>query len=323
MTRNRGHRSQNRHNPRTVVTHQHPDLDALASVWAARTFIPGYQDAEVAFVPANWDGANLREEDMAVDIIAGGKGFKGEKDGDGTVRSCFAMIMRKFAPRRERKALAPLVDFIDAQDSTGNAVRAFAGDKLTGDQQASLAMASLRSVLEALRTSWSKFQDVDQKLAHAFGSIFDGMLRNALQAQEVRQKANDMERLGPNGEVAIAIGDEEGLTGRLFTLGALMVVFVQGNNVGVLRSNQLNIRADHPAVRAVIDEAGETDEWFFHEDGRIACRGTRKAAAADLSTVDVRELAEACLRALQEQGLVPLPPTSERDLDAANDHLRC
>lgn len=35
-----------------LVTHMSPDLDALASVWLIKRFIPGWQDAEIKFVPA-------------------------------------------------------------------------------------------------------------------------------------------------------------------------------------------------------------------------------------------------------------------------------
>ncbi len=35
-----------------IVTHVSPDWDAIGSVWVAKKFLPGWQDAEVRFVPA-------------------------------------------------------------------------------------------------------------------------------------------------------------------------------------------------------------------------------------------------------------------------------
>lgn len=35
-----------------IVTHYSPDQDAVCSIWLVKRFIPGYQDAEVKFVPA-------------------------------------------------------------------------------------------------------------------------------------------------------------------------------------------------------------------------------------------------------------------------------
>lgn len=37
---------------RTVVTHIGPDADAITSVWLVKTFLPGWEEAQVAFVPA-------------------------------------------------------------------------------------------------------------------------------------------------------------------------------------------------------------------------------------------------------------------------------
>ena len=37
---------------KTVVTHIGPDLDAITSVWLVKTFLPGWEEASLAFVPA-------------------------------------------------------------------------------------------------------------------------------------------------------------------------------------------------------------------------------------------------------------------------------
>jgi len=37
---------------KTIVTHIGPDLDAITSVWLVKTFLPGWEEAALAFVPA-------------------------------------------------------------------------------------------------------------------------------------------------------------------------------------------------------------------------------------------------------------------------------
>ncbi len=37
---------------KSIVTHIGPDLDAIAAVWLVKTFLPGWEEASVAFVPA-------------------------------------------------------------------------------------------------------------------------------------------------------------------------------------------------------------------------------------------------------------------------------
>ena len=41
---------------KTIVTHIGPDLDAITSIWLAKTFLPAWEEASLAFVPA---GATL------------------------------------------------------------------------------------------------------------------------------------------------------------------------------------------------------------------------------------------------------------------------
>lgn len=43
----------------TIVTHLRPDLDACAAIWLVKKFFPGFEEAELAFVPA---GKTLNEE---------------------------------------------------------------------------------------------------------------------------------------------------------------------------------------------------------------------------------------------------------------------
>ena len=44
---------------KTIVTHHMPDLDAISSVWLLKRFMPGWDKAQVAFVPA---GSTLGED---------------------------------------------------------------------------------------------------------------------------------------------------------------------------------------------------------------------------------------------------------------------
>src|SRR3989344_3796508 len=59
---------------KTIVTHIGPDLDAIASVWLVKTFWPGWEEAEITFVPA---GAppNKMEPDSDPEIIHVDTGF--------------------------------------------------------------------------------------------------------------------------------------------------------------------------------------------------------------------------------------------------------
>lgn len=59
---------------KTIVTHIGPDLDAITSVWLVKTFFPGWDEAEIAFVPAGTT-LNKLDPDSNPDIIHVDTGF--------------------------------------------------------------------------------------------------------------------------------------------------------------------------------------------------------------------------------------------------------
>ncbi|MBI3385048.1 hypothetical protein HY030_02545 [Candidatus Gottesmanbacteria bacterium] len=86
---------------KTIVTHLNPDLDAMSSVWLLKRFLPGWEEAEVRFVPAGIYKqavsskkkvlSNDDEETLVVDT-----GF-GELDHHQTdEKTCAAMLVREY-----------------------------------------------------------------------------------------------------------------------------------------------------------------------------------------------------------------------------------
>lgn len=103
-----------------VFTHQNVDLDAVMSVAAWLEFVD--PTAEVVFVPANFDGVSMEEGDVALDLDAGGRGIKGDFDGT-VIHSCLARIVREYCSENDKRALEPLVKFVNAQDAHGSAYK--------------------------------------------------------------------------------------------------------------------------------------------------------------------------------------------------------
>jgi len=59
---------------KTIVTHIGPDLDAITSTWLAKTFLPGWEEASMAFVPAGTT-LNKMDPDSDPDILHVDTGF--------------------------------------------------------------------------------------------------------------------------------------------------------------------------------------------------------------------------------------------------------
>lgn len=77
---------------KTIVTHIGPDLDAITSTWLAKTFLPGWEEAAIAFVPAGTT-LNKMEPDSNPDILHVDTGF-GKFDHHQTAEdTCASMLV--------------------------------------------------------------------------------------------------------------------------------------------------------------------------------------------------------------------------------------
>ncbi|MBI3075321.1 MAG: hypothetical protein HYY92_03910 [Parcubacteria group bacterium] len=233
-----------------IFTHESPDLDALMSVVAARRYYRGASEAEITLKPANWDGNGMSDGDLALDMYAGGRGMKGEK-GEGVVHSCFALIMMKYAPTADCLALAPVIAYVDAQDTHGNAVKHLVPE----------ASQAARDILDATglsaRVLWLKtvHKDSLKSVVERLEEDFLGMLvvgRSRILAEEEASRAE----LFADGAVALAVDMKSNAVAHLYKRGVRIVVFKNSFGTGVTREQNEALRMDHPKFLAVIQAAG-------------------------------------------------------------------
>ncbi len=282
---------------RTIFTHKHPDLDACASVWAARTYIRGAERLPIHFVSADWDGRGFgrRPEDLLLDLSAG---IKGERDAAGRQHSCFAQLMKRHAPLEEQRALQALVQMVDATDSTGNAYLSIAPE-LTAEHARQFSSTGLSAVLSALATG----PDVDDWwIVTAMSQIFDGMRKRALAQEKKRAMAKDPRIVkrytASTGDVACLVTGAQGMNSVLFEEGPQIrfVIYTSpnGSEYGVNRNDlatMLDLHNTH--VQKVLLKAGEAGKWFVHPNGFLLSWGTHKAPAQVPSRVRAEDLAQA------------------------------
>lgn len=277
----------------TIFTHVNVDLDAVCSVWFARNVMrhPG----ALAFKPANWGGSEAAEGDLVLDIDANGRGIKGAK-GDNIVHSCFASLVEKYADDRTKKALEALVQFVDIQDSKGSVVKTLIPES-TKETQDILGACGLNAVLRALQ---HVHKGNDREVVDAMSEVLDGLLGCGLNRIDAEGEADQAE-LVANGTLAIVRNSKYFATnGILFERGVQAIVFIDGNNLGCCRRNDVAVRMDGPSTWDVVKEAGEAGEWFAHPAGFLFARGTRKAPASEPSRVNPYKLALAVCKQLIE-----------------------
>lgn len=287
-----------------IITHGRPDVDACASAWAWLRFVVGYSMAVieagaqgfVKFVPASWRGP-VPEGDVALDLEIG---IKGEKRANGTVMSAFASVVAKLSAE-VRSALAPLLEFVELQDSTGDGIygclcRSRAMDPQGGpwpcraeDIPASIRATGMVSLLRSLERRYEGEKDQDYQVLVGLAWWFEGIYRAAIDLARATALARECYRVGK-----VAVNPHGFATSEvLYQSGVELVVWVDGLNLGVTRrrDSRVNVGA---LVRPIVERLApsEAAEWFCHSAGFMAARGSQKSPVTTPSQVDPRQLCE-------------------------------
>jgi hypothetical protein len=278
---------------KTIITHLGVDLDAVSSVWAAKQFIPGARHAIVEFRPADWtppDDFNTSEH-LILDMRAG---LKGDQNDEGLVHSCFAGIVRTYASKDDQTALQHLVRFIDTQDMYGSVVHHLFPD-LSHTHSQMLNFTGINAVLRCLQSMNPKN---DLLVYEKMSEIFSGMLKTGRARIRAIQEAMNA-RLFKNGAIAIVYNQREyGTNAVLFENGVRIIIYVDKNNIGIIRRSDERTRTDHEVFREVVASEHEEAEWFAHPSGFLYCRGSRKAPASTPSKINPVALAVAAVQIL-------------------------
>lgn len=108
-----------------VVTHINPDLDAVASVWLILRFLPGWEDAEIAFCQAGKTLDNQKVDSdpdvLHVDVGWGKLDHHQVKQRTSAAKLCLDYVKKarkgQMISPLEQKALAEMVDVVNQVDN--------------------------------------------------------------------------------------------------------------------------------------------------------------------------------------------------------------
>ncbi|KAA3611595.1 MAG: hypothetical protein DWQ01_05765 [Planctomycetota bacterium] len=272
-----------------LYTHLDLDVDAAASIWLWQ-YLYSSQDWNVQLVPATWPGEEMRNDDMAIELEAEGKGIRARRNPDGTILSCFRIILNEWMPRdlnrlehdRIYRMVGPIADLLDAQRRDGNLSRLGFPPRY--------GIYGLSGTFLALK----KTAESETELLLEFERILDGFLHLAELSTEVHRLAEEVQFLGHQVAI-ISDQDNPGLHRAIFRRGAKFLVFKDGNNLGVLREAR-----ERKHLGELLSPRIEEEGWFFHPRGHLAARGTRRAPARTESRYTPLQLAEILQGALEE-----------------------
>lgn len=298
-----------------LVSHINGDLDSRCSLWVYERFV-AKGDCAFRFVPANYDGKDAMIGDVILDVDAGGLGIKGkhvELPGGGTrVMSCFGTLLEQVG-EPQRTILQPLCELVEAQDSTGDGVfeimrssrlmvghpddaRTLEPDEVPAAIRATGLVSVMRSIdkMYGKDSALAEVQELQRYLK--FRDILDGLALVWLEHHQAAEKAKSAKWVG---KVAIVGDGGVGVNGYLFEAGAKLIVYTDGNNLGIVRGRGLESRLTKDWARGLIERLAPKEEhsrWFYHPSGFLSAHGSIKAPATNPSSIPAGVLAEELAR---------------------------
>jgi hypothetical protein len=284
-----------------LITHEKPDLDAIASLWFTIRVLLGIsreqKRPEIMFVPAGWKGV-LEPGDLALDISVDGQGVKGSFwSKDQKVHSCLLELFNFCDNKEAKKIMRDLVLLLDLHDSSGFGAtkdRSGRGENSAWPRFAGLFFSWQYQLLvkpnDHLAICERIFEDLD-----GYYILVDEFVNKKFRARVISSTT-------VIGKTALYInnsGQEEFFSASSIIFDNLKMpcyVYVDGFNLGILLNGEEvggKFRADHEEIKKVISNAGEAEGWFSHNGGTMYSWGTKKSHASKASKVDPLILATA------------------------------
>jgi len=150
----------------------------------------------------------------------------------------------------------------------------------------------ISSMIPAMR----RLRKKDAEIIKNIFAIFELYLPWLDEMAEAIDEIKDIPIFERQYRVAVVESASTAINQTLFENGVELIIFKDGNNIGVLR----NVLIDKPDLNKYKDKLrellkskgaeGEYKEWFFHPNGFIMARGTRKHPAKTPSALTLYDL---------------------------------
>lgn len=261
-----------------VIFHRFSHLDDAACQWFLR-FVVGIP-GEFVFMPNNAIVVDQSAGEIGLDVVAPGA-VKGYQHADGSYSSAFRFVVEVFFPEdcKEKRALEPLVRWVDGDDNTGAATKA-----ILGEEHELIETVGLTNQFQAYKSVYSSHGDavINQKYAEY---VLQPLYLHLLMVEEAKEVVMNTCELYQSGCVAVCIGHvpapARGYPQSLLVQRAIdegfnsPKIFLYRDpkmGLGMIRIID-DIRLDEPDLKKFIDQYNSS-EWFFHPGGFMAACGS-------------------------------------------------
>lgn len=270
-----------------IVTHYNPDLDAIASCWLIKKFLPGWEEAQIEFVSAGKIKEGLTSPDENGDIIhvdTGSGKFDHHQTSDNICAALLVyeeLIAKNFIPEKLQPALHRLLSFVNITDHFGEVHFA--------DAPADVYDFCLHQLIVGLNHTLS---DKARILDIGF-ALLDGTLqifRNKVRAEEEIKNGIVFESKWGKS-LAMVTRNEEAM--KLGMKQGYELVMRQDPQKGGIRIKTLpSNKSDLSDLYHKILEIDKTGSWYLHQSHNLLLNSSSINPALIPTTLTLTELIE-------------------------------
>lgn len=295
---------------KTIVTHHHPDVDAVSSVWLVKCFLPGWYEADIVFVPAGetLGGKPVDEDEDVIHVDTGLGRFDHHQTSERTcaarrvyeflranIHNLQRQYQRQSGDQEPENSLQFHEDALDRLTQVVVDIDHF-GHVFWPEPNADIYDFSFEGILDGWKMQYSRF-DNDRELIEWAMRALDGLYfafinkvwaEKELQEKgiEVASKKGRMLFIETINDDTITIAQKKG-----FVLavrkdphkGYVRIKAKPGSNIDLTDLHHVLMKEDPEAT------------WYLHSSKMMILNGSTKnpkMRASKLSLMDIKELAE-------------------------------
>lgn len=250
-----------------IITHINPDLDAVASCWLIKKFLPGWEEAEIDFVEATASGEKIKGVDenpnvLYVDVGRGKLDHHQTSEYLSATRLCWDFILknRRGYPLKdlEKKALEKLVEVVTEIDN--------ASDLNWGEVVENRYYFYLHTLIDGLRGIGKNDYEVIEFGFQALDSVLLS-LKNKIKSEEELKNGEEFETKWGKG-IALESGNKQVLW-QGEARGFVMVVKKNPKSGAVQIYSRPDSGVDLTEVYQKVKNLDPEADWFLHSSKRL------------------------------------------------------
>ncbi len=269
---------------KTIVTHISPDLDAIASTWLVKRYLPGWSSAEHAFVPAGatYQGQEVDADDDIIHVDTGLGRFDHHQFSErlSATKRVFEYLSKEgHIKERDLDAIEQMTAFVNEIDNFGEV-------KFPDPTDIKYSF-SLHEFIYPLRSQLTS----DHELVSMVMLILEGILytvKNNIKAEEEMKEGAILKTAW--GKTLIMETKNEAAVKYALKKGYELVVRRDPENMTIRIKTQPDKKYDLTPLYEKIVPLDPGATWFLHASKNMLLNGSSKNPDSVPSSLSIKQL---------------------------------